>query len=43
MVTTPLYDISSTEIRESVRKGQVPTEWVDEQVAEYIAAHQLYR
>lgn len=43
MVTTPLYDISSTEIRRSVVEGKTLTEWLDEKVAEYIVDKGLYK
>lgn len=43
VVNTPLYDISSTEIREAVKKGKMKREWVDKKVAAYIKEHQLYR
>ncbi|MBQ0024095.1 MAG: nicotinate-nucleotide adenylyltransferase, partial [Prevotellaceae bacterium] len=36
MATTPLYDISSTQIRHSVQEGATLTQWLDERVAEYI-------
>ena len=42
VVDTPLYDISSTEIRESVKKGRIPLKWVDRKVATYISVHHLY-
>lgn len=42
VVDTPLYDISSTEIRESVKKGRMPLKWVDRNVATYIRVHHLY-
>ncbi len=42
VVDTPLYDISSTEIRESVKKGRMPLKWVDRKVAIYISVHHLY-
>ncbi len=42
VVDTPLYDISSTEIRESVKKGRMPLKWVDRKVATYIRVHHLY-
>ena len=42
VVDTPLYDISSTEIRESVKKGRMPLKWVDRKVATYISVHHLY-
>ncbi len=42
VVDTPLYDISSTEIRESAKKGRMPLKWVDRKVATYISVHHLY-
>lgn len=42
VVDTPLYDISSTEIRESVKKGRMLLKWVDRKVATYISVHHLY-
>lgn len=42
VVNTPLYDISSTQIREAVAQGHPPRQWLDAKVAEYILAHQLY-
>ncbi len=42
VVDTPLYDISSTEIRESAKKGRMPLKWVDRKVATYIRVHHLY-
>ena len=42
VVDTPLYDISSTEIRESVKKGRMPLKRVDRKVATYIRVHHLY-
>lgn len=42
VVDTPFYDISSTEIRESVKKGRMLLKWVDRKVATYISVHHLY-
>ncbi len=42
MVTTPLYDISSTQIRHSVQEGATLTQWLDERVAEYIREKKIY-
>ncbi|MBQ6964785.1 MAG: nicotinate-nucleotide adenylyltransferase [Bacteroidaceae bacterium] len=42
VVETPLYDISSTEIREGVQRGEDMKEWVDEKVSGYIKEHELY-
>ena len=42
VVDTPLYDVSSTQIRESVKKGRMMRKWLDARVARYIKAHQLY-
>lgn len=42
MVTTPLYDISSTQIRNSIQCGDLLTQWVEESVAEYILRERLY-
>lgn len=39
---TPLYDISSTEIRQAVRAGKIPTEWLGEQVSKYIDEKSLF-
>lgn len=43
MVTAPLYDISSTEIRVSVQQGRMMRRWLDVRVAQYIRKHGLYR
>ena len=40
-VDAPLYDISSTEIREAIAQGKKP-QLVDEKVLTYIKAHTLY-
>lgn len=42
VVDTPLYDVSSTQIRESVKKGRMMGRWLDAQVVKYIKKHQLY-
>ena len=42
VVDTPLYDVSSTQIRESVKKGRMMCRWLDEKVTRYIKRHQLY-
>ena len=39
---TPLYDISSTQIRQAIRQGQTPSEWLAPNVAEYIKERGLY-
>jgi nicotinate-nucleotide adenylyltransferase len=43
IVDTPLYDISSTEIRKSIRHGKCLTQWLSPEVADYIGANGLYR
>ena len=42
VVTTPLYDVSSTQIRDSVKQGQIMSQWVNEKVEKYIKKNQLY-
>ena len=42
VVTTPLYDISSTDIRTSARRGRLLRRWLDPKVANYIKHHKLY-
>ena len=42
VVDTPLYDVSSTQIRESVKRGRMMRRWLDEKVARYIKCHHLY-
>jgi len=39
----PRVDVSSTDIRARVREGRSIRYWVPDAVAEYIAAHRLYR
>ena len=39
---TPLYPISSTEIRQAIRLGQIPTEWLAPEVVKYIIDKGLY-
>jgi nicotinate-nucleotide adenylyltransferase len=41
--SVPRVDISSTEIRARVRDGRSIRYWVPDAVADYIAAHRLYR
>jgi len=42
-ITVPEIDISSTMVRERVRRGLPIRYWVPDPVAQYIAAHGLYR
>jgi nicotinate-nucleotide adenylyltransferase len=42
IVTVPGIDISATEIRARVARGQSVRYWVPDRVAEYIATHRLY-
>lgn len=42
VVETPLYDISSTQIRESVRQGHIMNHWLNEKVVAYINQHHCY-
>lgn len=42
VVDTPLFDISSTQIRTSIAEGMPLTKWVDRQVLTYIKRHHLY-
>ena len=39
---TPLYPISSTEIRNAFRSGQTPSEWLAPKAASYIKDHNLF-
>lgn len=43
VVDTPLYDISSTEIRDAISEGRDMSRWLDEKVLAYIGEHGLYR
>lgn len=40
---TPLYPVSSTEIRQAIRKGEIPHEWLAPKVLDYIKLNNLYR
>ena len=42
MVDTPLYDISSTQIREAIKKGKNVIDWIDDKVYNYIKTNGLY-
>lgn len=42
VVDTPLFDISSTQIRTSIADGMPLTKWVDRKVLSYIKRHHLY-
>lgn len=42
VVETPLYDVSSTEIRASVKKGRMMRRWLDGRVEQYIKEKGLY-
>lgn len=42
VVDTPLFDISSTEIREAIRRGEEPQEWVSPKVLKYMKEKNLY-
>ena len=42
VVDTPLFDVSSTEIRTSIAEGKPLTKWVDRKVLTYIKRHHLY-
>lgn len=41
-LSTPFYDISSTEIREAIRRGEIPAEWLHPSVADFIRENELY-
>lgn len=42
VVETDLYDISSTQIRQALQRGDRMGKWLDEKVVEYIIEHHLY-
>lgn len=42
-VDTPLYDISSTELRQALRSHQDTSEWLDEKARKYIEEKGLYQ
>lgn len=42
VVDTPLFDISSTQIRTSIADGRPLAQWVDRKVLTYIQRHHLY-
>lgn len=42
VVETPLFDISSTEIRSAIKKGEKPYKWLSPKVLEYINENSLY-
>lgn len=42
-VETPLYDISSTQLREAIRSNASTSEWLHPDVAAYIQTHHLFR
>lgn len=43
LINMPPLEISSSEIRERIRRGQNANMWVSPAVAKYIQAHKLYR
>lgn len=42
VVETPLFDISSTQIRQSVQRGRMMRRWLNPDVAQYIKKNHLY-
>ncbi|MGH2707428.1 MAG: nicotinate-nicotinamide nucleotide adenylyltransferase, partial [Actinomycetota bacterium] len=42
VIEVPEIDISATEVRNRVRRGQSVRYWVPDAVAEYIKTHRLY-
>ena len=43
LLDTPLYDISSTQIREMLRKGEDVSAWLHPEVMEYIEEERVYK
>lgn len=43
ILSAPLYDVSSTQIRAELAKGKKADEWLPETVADYIVREKLYR
>lgn len=43
LLDSPLYDVSSTQIRNAIAENQSINEWVDTSVIEYIEENELYR
>ncbi|ULJ62461.1 nicotinate-nucleotide adenylyltransferase [Wielerella bovis] len=43
ILSAPLYDVSSTQIRAELAKGKKADEWLPETVADYITREKLYR
>lgn len=43
IVDTPLYDISSTQLREQIREGKKPRKWLSKKVIDYIEENGLYQ
>lgn len=42
IVDTPLFDISSTQLRELIRQGKTSRKWLSKKVIDYIDEHKLY-
>lgn len=42
IATTPLFDISSTQLRASIHSSTLTDQWIDKKVIDYIAANHLY-
>ena len=43
VVDTDLYDVSSTQIRETIRNGESAEEWLEKGVSAYIEKYGLYK